>query len=117
MITILFYYLWYVQGGGDQRNKVRIIASKMVNFISRFILRSKLNGSYKRYIRNEKEVLLDVLPIASGHGEFIVEFLHQAELKKNKILEIPYIQPIDIEGNIKVFLIYINFCCLVFSIY
>ena len=32
----------YVQGGGDQRNKVRIIASKMVNFISRFILRSKI---------------------------------------------------------------------------
>ena len=51
----------------------------------------------------KRKVLLDVLPIASGHGEFMVEFLHQAELKKNKILEIPYIQPIDEEGNSKSF--------------
>jgi hypothetical protein len=51
----------------------------------------------------KREVLLDVLPIASGHGEFMVEFLHQAELKKNKILEIPYIHPIDVEGNSKSF--------------
>ena len=47
----------------------------------------------------KREVLLDVLPIASGHGEFKVEFIHQAELNKNKILEIPYIPPIDLEGN------------------
>ena len=93
----------YVQGGGDQRNKVRIIASKMVNFISRFILRSKIKDLTSGIFVMKREVLLDVLPIASGHGEFIVEFLHQAELKKNKILEIPYIQPIDIEGNSKSF--------------
>ena len=41
-----------------------------------------------------RKVLLDVLPIASGHGEFIVEFLHKAELKKNKILEIPIFSPL-----------------------
>ena len=105
----------YVQGGGDQRNKVRIIASKMVNFISRFILRSLKDLTSGIFVM-KREVLLDVLPIASGHGEFIVEFLHQAELKKNKILEIPYIQPIDIEKIVKVFLIYINFCCKFFYI-
>ena len=93
----------YVQGGGDQRNKVRIIASKMVNFISRFILRSKIKDLTSGIFVMKREVLLDVLPIASGHGEFIVEFLHQAELKKNKILEIPYIHPIDVEGNSKSF--------------
>ena len=93
----------YVQGGGDQRNKVRIISSKMVNFISRIILRSKIKDLTCGIFVMKREVLLDVLPIASGHGEFMVEFLHQAELKKNKILEIPYIQPVDEEGNSKSF--------------
>ena len=31
-----------------------------------------------------KRVLLDTLPIASGHGEFIIEFLYNAERKEIK---------------------------------
>jgi len=93
----------YVQGGGDQRNIVRVIASKMVNYVSRIVLRSKIKDLTSGIFVMKREVLLDVLPIASGHGEFMVEFLYQAELKKNKILEIPYINPIDVEGNSKSF--------------
>ena len=49
----------------------------------------------------KRAVLLDTLPIASGHGEFIIEFLYNAERKGNKIKEIAYTQPIDEEGNSK----------------
>lgn len=49
----------------------------------------------------KRKVLLDVLPIASGHGEFMIEFLHKAEVKHNKIKEIAYTQPVDDEGNSK----------------
>ena len=33
----------------------------------------------------------------------MVEFLYKAEKKGNKILEIPYVHPVDIEGNSKSF--------------
>ena len=49
----------------------------------------------------KRKVLLDSLPIASGHGEFMIEFLYKAEAKGNKIKEIGYTQPIDEEGNSK----------------
>jgi len=93
----------YVEGGKDYRNKVRVIASKLINYLSRFILSSKINDLSSGIFVMKREVLLDTVPVASGHGEFMVEFLYNAEKKGNKILEIPYIHPIDIEGNSKSF--------------
>lgn len=93
----------YVDGGGDERNFVRVISSKIVNHFARFILRSKIRDLTSGVFVMKRDVLLDVVPIATGHGEFFVEFLHKAELKKNKILEIPYLHPVDIEGNSKSF--------------
>ena len=93
----------YVEGGKDYRNKVRVIASKLINYLSRFILSSKINDLSSGIFVMKREVLLDSVPVASGHGEFMVEFLYNAEKKGNKILEIPYIHPIDIEGNSKSF--------------
>ena len=51
----------------------------------------------------KRKVLNDVVPVAKGHGEFMVEFLYKAEKKGNKILEIPYLHPVDLEGNSKSF--------------
>lgn len=93
----------YVEGGKDHRNKVRVIASKLINYLSRFILSSKINDLSSGIFVMKREVLLDTVPVASGHGEFMVEFLYNAEKKGNKILEIPYIHPVDIEGNSKSF--------------
>ena len=93
----------YVAGGKDERNKVRIFASKLVNLISRLILRSKIKDLSSGIFVMKREVLLDAVPIASGHGEFMVEFLYRAEKNGNKILEIPYTHPVDIEGNSKSF--------------
>tara|TARA_B100001123_G_scaffold165905_1_gene191073 strand:- start:454 stop:882 length:429 start_codon:yes stop_codon:yes gene_type:complete len=93
----------YVPGGGDERNKIRVISSKMINSLSKFILRSKINDLSSGIFVMKKDVLLDAVPIASGHGEFMVEFLYQIEKKGNKIIEIPYIHPVDIEGNSKSF--------------
>ena len=93
----------YVEGGEDQRNKVRVIASKLVNSLARFILSSKINDLSSGIFVMKREVLLDTVPVASGHGEFMVEFLYNVEKKGNKIFEIPYIHPVDIEGNSKSF--------------
>ena len=93
----------YVEGGKDHRNKVRVIASKLVNSLSRLILSSKINDLSSGIFVMKREVLLDTVPVASGHGEFMVEFLYNVEKKGNKIFEIPYIHPVDIEGNSKSF--------------
>ena len=93
----------YVEGGEDLRNKARVIASRLINFISRIILRSKIKDLSSGIFVMKRDVLLDTVPVASGHGEFMVEFLYNAEKKGNNILEIPYIHPVDIEGNSKSF--------------
>jgi len=93
----------YIDGGKDDRNLVRVLSSRLINALGRFILKSKIKDLSSGIFVMKREVLLDVVPIASGHGEFIVEFLHSAEIKGNKIKEIPYIHPVDIEGNSKSF--------------
>ena len=91
----------YISGGKDERNKTRVLASRMINSLAKIILRSKIQDLSSGIFLMKREVLLDVVPIASGHGEFMVEFLYKAEKKGNKILEIPYVHPVDIEGNSK----------------
>ncbi len=93
----------YVSGGRDDRNIVRVLSSRIINSIAKFVLRSKIHDLSSGIFVMKRKVLLDVVPIASGHGEFMVEFLHQAEKKGNKIFEIPYVHPVDIEGNSKSF--------------
>ena len=93
----------YVDGGSDQRNIVRVIASQMINYVARFLLRSKIKDLSSGIFVMKREVLLDVVPIATGHGEFFVEFLYKAEKRGNKISEISYDHPVDIVGNSKSF--------------
>jgi dolichol-phosphate mannosyltransferase len=93
----------YKAGGRDDRNIVRVISSRMINALARFILRSKIEDLSSGIFVMKRDVLLDVVPIASGHGEFMVEFLYNAERKGNKIVELPYSHPIDKEGNSKSF--------------
>ena len=45
----------------------------------------------------ERKVLLTVVPISYGHGEFSIEFIYNAYKKGLKILEVPHIQPRDID--------------------
>ena len=105
----------YVNGGGDNRNIVRVVSSKMINNLARFILRSKVKDLSSGIFVMKRKVLLDAVPIASGHGEFMMEFIYNLEKKGNKISEIPYSQPKeDVENsksfpNLPKFLIYGSF--------
>ena len=74
----------YLAGGDDKRNRIRVIASYMLNKFSKFILRSKISYLSSGIFVMKKKVLNDVVPIAKGHGEFMIEFLYQAEKKGNK---------------------------------
>ena len=93
----------YIPGGADKRNKFRVVVSFLLNKLTKFILRSKINDLSSGIFLMKRKVLNDVVPVAKGHGEFMVEFLYKAEKKGNKILEIPYLHPVDLEGNSKSF--------------
>ena len=93
----------YIPGGKDERGKFRVIISYLLNKFTKFILRSKINDLSSGIFLMKRNVLNDVVPVAKGHGEFIIEFFYMAEKKGNKIVEIPYIHPADIEGNSKSF--------------
>ncbi len=89
----------YVDGGGDQRSKMRILSSKIINFICRLILGSEIKDYTSSIFLMRREVLKCGVPIAYGHGEFFIEFLYKIKKNKMKIIELPYVQPPDAEGS------------------
>tara|TARA_B100001057_G_scaffold403441_1_gene415748 strand:- start:1414 stop:2109 length:696 start_codon:yes stop_codon:yes gene_type:complete len=89
----------YIEGGGDQRSKLRILSSKMINFICRLILGSDIKDYTSSIFLMRKEVLNYGVPIAYGHGEFFIEFLYKIKRNGIKIYELPYVQPPDVEGS------------------
>ena len=91
----------FVNNGGDERNIIRKHASIYLNKITKFLLKSNINDLSSGIFVMQRKVLLDVVPIATGHGEFMIEFLHNAEKRGNTIKEIAYNQPNDEEGNSK----------------
>ena len=91
----------FIDGGKDERNVVRRWSSYILNKFTKFVLNSKINDLSSGIFVMNRSVLLDTIPIASGHGEFMIEFLYNAERRGNKIKEISYTQPVDEEGNSK----------------
>ena len=91
----------YVSGGSDERSKLRILSSQIINLFCRIILTSKIKDYTSGIFVMRRSVLNEVVPIAYGHGEFFIEFLYMAKQKGIKILEIPFTQPPDKEGMSK----------------
>ncbi len=89
----------YIEGGGDERSKLRILSSKMINFICRLILDKSIKDYTSSIFLMRKEVLNHGVPIAYGHGEFFIEFLYKIKKNGIKICELPYVQPPDVEGS------------------
>ena len=88
----------YVEGGKDERKGLRIISSRTVNFICRFVLGGEIKDYTSGIFVMKRSVLNEIVPISYGHGEFFIEFLYKAKKKGVKILEIPFTQPADREG-------------------
>ena len=89
----------YIEGGGDQRSKMRILSSKIINFICRLFLGSGIKDYTSSIFIMKRNVLIHGVPIAYGHGEFFIEFLYKIKKNGMKIYELPYVQPPDLEGS------------------
>lgn len=89
----------YVKGGGDQRSRMRVYSSKIINFFCRLILGDEIKDYTSSIFLMKSDVLKYGVPIAYGHGEFFIEFLYKVKKNGVNITEIPYIQPPDAEGS------------------
>ena len=105
----------YVEGGKDQRSSLRVLSSQIINFFCRIILTNKIKDYTSGIFLMKRDVILSAVPIATGHGEFFIEFLYKALKEDRKIIEIPYIQPPDIEGRSKTLSSFTRFIYLGFN--
>ena len=91
----------YVEGGVDQRSRARVFSSKLINYLCQIILSNKIKDYTSSIFLMKRDVLMSVVPISTGHGEFFIEFLYKALKSKKKIIELPYTHPPDVEGMSK----------------
>jgi dolichol-phosphate mannosyltransferase len=85
----------YVQGGGDERNLIRVFCSKYFNLFCRIILTTKIKDFTSSIFLMKRKIINEVTILGYGHGEFFIEFLYKVYKKGFKIKEIPYIQKKD----------------------
>ena len=102
----------YVEGGKDLRSKQRVLSSKLINYLCRTLLSNKIKDYTSGIFLMKREVLLSAVPVASGHGEFFIEFIYKAQKNGVKIIEIPYSHPPDKEGMSKTAPSFFRFCHL-----
>ena len=85
----------YVKGGGDNRIFLRAMCSKFFNIFCRAILRTPIKDFTSSIFLMKRKIMDEVTFLGYGHGEFFLEFLHNAHKKGFKIKEIPYVQKKD----------------------
>ena len=88
----------YVDGGADYRSNKRILSSKIVNYFCRLFLNSRIKDYTSGIFAIKKDFLINVSPICYGHGEYFIEFIYKAKKSGYKVIELPYMQPADLEG-------------------
>ena len=91
----------FVEGGKDERSRLRILSSQFINLLSRSILNKEIKDYTSGIFVLKRSVLNKVVPICYGHGEFFIEFLYKAKQKGIKILEMAFTHPPDKEGLTK----------------
>ena len=72
----------YVKGGGDNRNLLRVLSSKYFNVLCRFMLSPIVKDYTTSIFLMKRQVLDEVTFLGYGHGDFFIEFIHNAR-KKN----------------------------------
>jgi glycosyltransferase involved in cell wall biosynthesis len=87
----------YVDGGLDERNKKRVMTSKIINTLCKYVLGHAIKDYTSSMFVMRRTVLNQVIPIAYGHGEFFIEFLYKIKKSNLRIKEIPFTQEADHE--------------------
>jgi len=81
----------YVPGGGDERSWMRVWASQLINGLARLVLNPKIGDFDSGFALVKRRVIEEVPMIATGYGEYFIEFLYAAGKKRFQIEEVPYV--------------------------
>jgi len=79
----------YVDGGRDDRDKIRVLASRLINGWAAICLGRDVKDYTSNYIAFHRSVFNSILPMPFGFGEFFIEFVYRASRKGLSIYEIP----------------------------
>jgi dolichol-phosphate mannosyltransferase len=80
----------YVKGGSDDRDPSRVITSRFINRLARFVLRQDILDYDSGFILMHRKVLDSVSLIPTGYGAYFIEFIYACYRKGLKVIEIPY---------------------------
>ena len=94
----------YIEGGSDQRNKMRVLSSELINFTCNIFLTNKIKDFTSSIFLMKREVLNSVVPVCYDMESFYR--IYQCYRKGIRIKEIPYIQLNDLEEIAKQHQIY-----------
>ena len=61
----------YIEGGSDERVLVRVLGSKLINFVCRIILGNRIKDYTSSIFIMKKNVLNETTILGYGHGIFL----------------------------------------------
>jgi dolichol-phosphate mannosyltransferase len=80
----------YVEGGRDDRSRLRVITSRLINGLASLVLGYGIKDYDSGFIVMKRQVLDSVTLMPTGHGSYFIEFIYACCRKGLKVLEVPY---------------------------
>jgi len=80
----------YAPGGVDDRQPLRVLASRLINGLATLVLGYGIRDYDSGFVVLRREVFNKVSIIPTGYGAYFMEFLYVASRKGLKVYEMPY---------------------------
>jgi dolichol-phosphate mannosyltransferase len=80
----------YVKGGSDNRNSVRVLSSRFINWLARTVLGGNVKDYDSGFVALKREVFNTITLIPFGYGEYFIELIYDAHVSGMKITEVGY---------------------------
>lgn len=81
----------YVEGGSDNRDPIRTLASNAINWLARFVLGGEIKDYDSGFIAIRREVFDYITFMPFGYGDYFIEFIYDAFRAGLKIREVGYV--------------------------
>lgn len=99
----------YVAGGGDERDLVRVTASRLVNWFARLVLDGSIRDYSSNFILLRRPLLDHIHLLPVGFGEFCIDLVYRARRAGFSVVELPYVLAVHHAGCSKAFPDWITF--------
>lgn len=80
----------YVEGGSDNRHRVRVTASRLINGFARLVLGYGIGDYDSGFVVVRRAVFDKVSIIPTGYGAYFIEFIYTCCRKGFRVCEVPY---------------------------